>query len=166
MKQINFLSFLLICLIFVSSVYGFVLIELNNELISMDIKNVSVKKVFKLLEKKTGIQVFNKAILPDKKISIKFKNLNVEEGIKRLMQVSGIINYVIVYKTPKVIDKLFLLKKAPDVKQTKEPEITVSFEGKKGSINQLIKSISKKNPELAEKIKKELEERKPEPLED
>ena len=73
-------------------------IEFNKETLSVDIKDTDTKTVFKILEEKGKIEIFNKKILPDKKVSVKFKDLKIEEGIKRLMRVCSIRNYLIVFR--------------------------------------------------------------------
>ena len=73
-------------------------IEFNKETFSVNIKDTDTKTVFKILEEKGKIEIFNKKILPDKKVSVKFKDLKIEEGIKRLMRVCSIRNYLIVFR--------------------------------------------------------------------
>ena len=73
-------------------------IEFNKGTLSVDIKDTDTKTVFKILEEKGKIEIFNKKILPDKKVSIKFKDLKIEEGIKKLMHLCGIRNYLIVFR--------------------------------------------------------------------
>lgn len=73
-------------------------IEFNKGTFSVDIKDTDTKTVFKILEEKGKIEIFNKKILPDKKVSIKFKDLKIEEGIKKLMHLCGIRNYLIVFR--------------------------------------------------------------------
>jgi len=73
-------------------------IEFNKGTLSVDIKDTDTKTVFKILEEKGKIEIFNKKILPDKKVSVKFKDLKIEEGIKRLMRVCSIRNYLIVFR--------------------------------------------------------------------
>jgi len=90
-------------------------IKFDKGSLSVDIKNIDVKVVFKALEEKGKIEIFNKKILPDKKISLKFIELKTEEGIKKLMHACGVNNYATIFtkdvKTgePKVA-KLILVK--------------------------------------------------------
>jgi len=104
-------------------------IEFNEGMLSVDIKDIDVKAVFKALEEKGKIEIFNKKILPHKRVSIKFKDLKTEEGIKKLMQVCGVKNYVVISRKEvkpgeSKIAKLILVKAeigpAPPVPKVKE----------------------------------------------
>ncbi len=118
--------------------------EFNKGMLSVDIKDVDASVVFKTLEEKDKIEIFNQEILPNRKVNIKFKDLKAEEGIKELMRVAGITNYVAIYeKGPKPkeskISRLILIKAAAsgtsvtEVKR-KEVEITAPVEKKREGI--------------------------------
>lgn len=68
--------------------------EFDKGMLSVDIKDVDARMVFNALEEKGKIEILNQKILPDRKVTIKFKNLKEEEGIEELMRVAGITNYV------------------------------------------------------------------------
>jgi hypothetical protein len=89
-------------------------IEFNKGLLSIDVRDANVTKVFKELEKKAKIEIINQGILPDRKVSIKFHGLKLRDGIKELIRVSGITNYIITYKDREdVITRLILVKPQP-----------------------------------------------------
>jgi hypothetical protein len=91
-------------------------VEFNKGLLSVDVKDANVTEIFKELEKKGKIEIINQGILPDKKVSIKFRGLKIREGIKELIRVSGICNYIVLYKRD-MISRLILLKpRLSDVK--------------------------------------------------
>ncbi len=115
--------------------------EFDKGMLSVDIKDVDVRMVLKALEEKGKIEILNQKILPDRKVTIKFKDLKEEEGIEELMRVTGITNYVAIYeKGPKPeeskISRLILIKAASsgtvvtEVKR-KEVEITAPVEKKR-----------------------------------
>jgi len=100
-------------------------------MLSVNIKDVDTKAIFKALEEKGKIKILNKKIIPDKKVRIKFKDLKETEGIKELMRACGIRNYVIIPKKEikpdeSKIAKLILIKaetgKVPK-REVKVPEV-------------------------------------------
>lgn len=106
-------------------------IKFDKGKLSVDIKDIDVKVVFKALEEKGKIEIFNKKIVPDRKISLRFSELKTEEGIKKLMHACGVKNYATIFtkeaKTgePRVA-KLILVKAGiapvPVEKKIKAPE--------------------------------------------
>ena len=90
-------------------------IDFHKGMLSVNIKDVDTKTIFKALEEKGKMKILNKKIIPDKKVRIKFKDLKETEGIKELMRACGIRNYVIISKKevkpdePKIA-KLVLIK--------------------------------------------------------
>lgn len=90
-------------------------IKFDKGTLSVDIKDIDVKVVLRALEEKGKIEIFNKKLVPDRKISLKFSELKTEEGIKKLMHACGVKNYATIFtkeaKTgePKVA-KLILVK--------------------------------------------------------
>lgn len=72
-------------------------IKFDKGKLSVDIRDIDVKVVFRALEEGGKIEIFNKKILPDRKISIKFKELKTEKGIRKLMQACGVKNYATIY---------------------------------------------------------------------
>jgi hypothetical protein len=161
-------------------------IEFDKGMLSVDIKDVDARMVFKALEEKGKIEILNQKILPDRKVTIKFKNLKEEEGIKELMRVTGITNYVAIYQKdpnqeePK-IEKLILVKAAPagtvvtEVKR-KEVEITAPVEKKregmgKAQAEAIIEAVmpmleAEGDGETAREIMKELMEGETHPIDD
>jgi len=90
-------------------------IDFYKGMLSVNIKDVDTKAIFKALEEKGKIKILNKKIIPDKKVRIKFKGLKETEGIKELMRACGIRNYVIIPKKEvkpdeSKIAKLILIK--------------------------------------------------------
>lgn len=90
-------------------------IKFDEGKLSVDIRDIDVKIIFRVLEKKGKIEIFNKKILPDRKISIKFKELKTEKGIRKLMHACGVENYATIFtkeaKTGKPrLAKLILVK--------------------------------------------------------
>ncbi|RLC25145.1 MAG: hypothetical protein DRH21_04405 [Deltaproteobacteria bacterium] len=90
-------------------------IKFNEGKLSVDIRDIDVKMIFRVLEEKGKIEIFNKKILPDRKISIKFKELKTEKGIRKLMHACGVENYASIFtkeaKTGKPrLAKLILIK--------------------------------------------------------
>ncbi len=84
-----FLSFILI-LVFISFTPDIaqparVSIEYNSEKLSADVSKEPLQKVLTLLSAKLDITVFLDKTLKAKRISVKFDNLSVEEGIKKLV---------------------------------------------------------------------------------
>lgn len=131
-------------------------IEFHKGTLSVDIKDIDVKLVFKALEEKGKIEIFNKKIVPDKKISLKFSELKTEEGIKKLMHACGVNNYATIFtKEPKTgeprVAKLILVKTAigplpttevPELEE-KQAEATVPIEEKAETPEALGKEIRK-----------------------
>ena len=72
-------------------------IKFDKGTLSVDIREIDVKVVFRALEEKGKIEIFNKKIVPDKKISLKFTNLETEKGIKKLMRACGVKNYATIF---------------------------------------------------------------------
>ena len=106
-------------------------IDFYKGMLSVNIKDVDTKAIFKALEEKGKIKILNKKIIPDKKVRIKFKGLREAEGIKELMHACGIRNYVIIPKKEvkpdeSKIAKLILIKaetgKVPK-REVKVPEV-------------------------------------------
>jgi len=90
-------------------------INFDKGTLSVDIKDIDVKVVLRALEEKGKIEIFNKKIVLDKKISFKFSGLKTEEGIKRLMRACGVKNYATIFtKEPETgaprVAKLILVK--------------------------------------------------------
>lgn len=164
--------------------------EFDKGMLSVDIKDVDVRMVLKALEEKGKIEMLNQKILPDRKVTIKFKDLKEEEGIEELMRVTGITNYVAIYEKgaePKEskIAKLILVKAAPagtsvtEVKR-KEVEITAPVEKKregmgkamdKAQAETIIEAImpmieAEGDGETAMEIMKELMEGETHPIDD
>jgi hypothetical protein len=171
----------------VSKIEGLTM-EFNKGMLSVDIKDVDVRMVFKALEERGKIEILNQKILPDRKVTIKFKDLKEEEGVKELMRVAGITNYVAIYQKgslqeePK-IEKLILVKAAPagiEVSEVKgkEVKITVPSEkearGKamdKAQAEAIMEAImpmleTEGDGETAREIMKELMEGETHPIED
>jgi hypothetical protein len=165
-------------------------IEFDKGMLSVEIKDVDARMVFKALEEKGKIEILNQKILPDRKVTIKFKKLKEEEGIKELMRVTGITNYVAIYQKdpnqeePK-IEKLILIKAAPagtDVTEVKrkEVEITAPVEKKregmgkamdKAQAEAIMEAImpmleAEGDGETAKEIMKELMEGEAHPIDD
>jgi len=90
-------------------------IKFDKGSLSVDIKDIDVKLVFKALEEKGKIEILNKKIVPDRKVSLRFSELKTEEGIKKLMHACGVKNYATIFtKEPKTgeprVAKLILVK--------------------------------------------------------
>jgi len=126
-------------------------IEFNKGTLSVDIKDVDTKTVFKILEEKGKIEILNKKILPDKKVSIKFKDLKIEEGIKRLMRICSIRNYLIIFREEvkpgeSKVAKLILIKaeagSLPEAEKKAEVPEVPSKEIGKAQREAIIKTIT------------------------
>jgi hypothetical protein len=99
-------------------------VEFNKGLLSIDIRDANVTKVFKELEKKAKIEIINQGILPDREVSLNFHSLKLRDGIKELIRVSGITNYIIIYKDKEdVITRLILVKPQPSDARIKETDL-------------------------------------------
>jgi hypothetical protein len=98
-------------------------VEFNKGLLSIDIRDANVTKVFKELEKKAKIEIINQGILPDRKVSIKFHGLKLRDGIMELIRVSGISNYIIYADKEDVITRLILVKSRPSDARIKETDL-------------------------------------------
>ena len=132
-------------------------IKFDKGKLSVDIRDIDVKVVFRALEEEGKIEIFNKKILPDRKISIKFNELKTEKGIRKLMHACGVENYATIFtkgaKTgePRVA-KLILVKtgigptpveekiEAPIEKKIKATEVSEK-EIEKAERETLIKTI-------------------------
>lgn len=132
-------------------------IKFDKGKLSVDIRDIDVKVVFRALEEGGKIEIFNKKILPDRKISIKFNELKTEKGIRKLMHACGVENYATIFtkgaKTgePRVA-KLILVKtgigptpveekiEAPIEKKIKATEVSEK-EIEKAERETLIKTI-------------------------
>jgi len=132
-------------------------IKFDKGKLSVDIRDIDVKVVFRALEEGGKIEIFNKKILPNRKISIKFNELKTEKGIRKLMHACGVENYATIFtkgaKTgePRVA-KLILVKtgigptpveekiEAPIEKKIKATEVSEK-EIEKAERETLIKTI-------------------------
>ena len=132
-------------------------IKFDKGKLSVDIRDIDVKVVFRALEEEGKIEIFNKKILPDRKITIKFNELKTEKGIRKLMHACGVENYATIFtkgaKTgePRVA-KLILVKtgigptpveekiEAPIEKKIKATEVSEK-EIEKAERETLIKTI-------------------------
>lgn len=151
-------------------------IEFNKETFSVNIKDTDTKTVFKILEEKGKIEIFNKKILPDKKVSIKFKDLKIEEGIKKLMHLCGIRNYLIVFREkakpgePKI--KLILMNteagSIPEAeKKAKEvPRKEIGEAQREAIIKTITPMLNELDEETREAIIKDIMKGRVEPFED
>jgi len=137
-------------------------IEFNKGTLSVDIKDVDTKTVFKILEEKGKIEILNKKILPDKKVSIKFKDLKTEEGIKRLMRVCSIRNYLIISREEvkpgeSKVAKLILIKteagSLPEAEKKAEVPEVPSKEIGEAQREAIIKTITPMLNELDEETR-------------
>jgi hypothetical protein len=158
-------------------------VEFNKGLLSVNIRDANVTKVFKELEKKAKIEIINQDILPDRKASIKFHGLKLRNGIKELIRVSGITNYIIIYKDKEdVITRLILVKSRPSDARIKEtdlkercitegemPEVLdrdIERAQKEAIMKTLTPMLDKVDKETQEAIKKDIMKGKVEPFED
>jgi hypothetical protein len=158
-------------------------VEFNKGLLSVDLRDENVTKVFKELEKKAKIEIINQGILPDRKVSIKFHGLKLRDGIKELIRVSGITNYIIIYKDKEdVITRLILVKSRPSDARIKEtdlkercitegemPEVLdrdIERAQKEAIMKTLTPMLDKVDKETQEAIKKDIMKGKVEPFED
>jgi len=158
-------------------------VEFNKGLLSVDIRDANVTKVFKKLEKKAKIEIINQGILSDRKVSIKFRGLKLRDGIKELIRVSGISNYIIIYKDKEdVITRLILVKPQPsDAKfgeidleeryttERKMPEALdrdINRAQREAIMKTLRPMLDKVDKETQEVIKKDIMKGKVEPFED
>ncbi|MCK4604236.1 MAG: hypothetical protein KAU41_05980 [Deltaproteobacteria bacterium] len=158
-------------------------VEFNKGLLSVDIRDANVTKVFKELEKKAKIEIINQGILSDRKVSIKFRGLKLRDGIKELIRVSGISNYIIIYKDKEdVITRLILVKPQPsdakfgetDLEErcTTEREMPEALDRdinraqREAIMKTLTPMLDKVDKETQEAIKKDIMKGKVEPFED
>jgi len=158
-------------------------VEFNKGLLSVDIRDANVTKVFKELEKKAKIEITNQGILPDRKVSMKFHGLKLRNGIKELIRVSGITNYIIIYKDREdVITRLILVKPQPSDARVKETDLKERYitEGevpealdrdidraqRETIMKTLTPMLDKVDKETQEAIKKDIMKGKVEPFED
>ncbi len=121
-------------------------IEFDKGRLSVDIKDVDAKVVFKALGEKGKIEIVNQRILPDRRISLKFKDLEVEEGLKKLMRVAGVTNHSAIHESgPKpdetVLTKLILIKAEPrgvgtPEAQKKDARLTVPVDKKREGLGE------------------------------
>jgi hypothetical protein len=158
-------------------------VEFNKGLLSVDIRDANVTKVFKELEKKGKIEITNQSILPDRKVSIKFQGLKIRAAIKELIRVSGISNYIIIYKDKEdVITRLILVKPQPSDARIQETDLKERYidEGemtealdrdieraqREAIMKTLAPMLDKVDKETQEAIKKDIMKGKLEPFED
>jgi len=158
-------------------------VEFNKGLLSVDLRDANVTKVFKELEKKAKIEIINQGILPDRKASIKFQSLKIRAGIKELIRVSGIKNYIIIYKDKEdVITRLILVKLQPSdakvgetdlkekcITESEMPEALdqdIDRARRETIMKTLTPMLDKVDKETQEAIKKDIMKGKVEPFED
>ena len=158
-------------------------VEFNKGLLSVDIRDANVTKVFKELERKAKIEIINQDILSDRKVSIKFHDLKLRDGIKELIRVSGITNYIVIYKDKeKVITRLILVKPQPSdakvgktdlkekcITESEMPEVLdqdIDRAQREAIIKTLTPMLNKVDKETQEAIKKDIMKGKVEPFED
>lgn len=72
-------------------------IQLSGNLLSVNVENVSSGTVLNAIGRTCGIEILGKDILPEKPISVKFHNFEVEDAISRVMRISGTKNYALSY---------------------------------------------------------------------
>jgi hypothetical protein len=157
-------------------------VEFNKGLLSIDIRDANVTKVFKELEKKAKIEIINQGILPDRKVSIKFHGLKLRDGIKELIRVSGISNYIIYTDKEDVITRLILVKSQPSDARIKETDLKercitegempealdrdIERAQREAIMKTLTPMLDKVDKETQEAIKKDIMKGKVEPFED
>jgi len=151
-------------------------IEFNKGTLSVDIKDTDTKTVFKILEEKGKIEIFNKKILPDKKVSVKFKDLKIEEGIKRLMRVCSIRNYLIVFREEvkpgeSKVAKLILIKaeasSLPEAeKKAGIPRKEIGEAQREAIIKTITPMLNELDEETRQAITRDIMKGKVEPFED
>lgn len=73
-------------------------VRLVGGLLSVDVKNESLLRLFEDLGKKCDIDISGKQVLSNKNISTKFQNMSLEQGIKRLIWTARIKNYALTYR--------------------------------------------------------------------
>jgi hypothetical protein len=73
-------------------------ISLKDGLISIKAKEVSAESVFKDLGEVCGIKIVsNEHAFPSSPVSIKFDNLPLTKGIRKIIKVAGVKNYIVQY---------------------------------------------------------------------
>jgi hypothetical protein len=72
-------------------------IQLFRNLLSINVKNASVRAVLKTIGKTCGIEILGQDVLPEKLISARLHNIEVEDAIDRIMRCSGTENYALSY---------------------------------------------------------------------
>ena len=71
-------------------------------LISLEAKEVKVEEIFKEISKKCSIEIKNYGnVFPPNPINLTFSDLELKEGIKKIIKVAGIKNYSLLYKEVK-----------------------------------------------------------------
>lgn len=74
-------------------------ISLKDGLISIQAKEVTVESVFKDLGEVCGMKIVsNEHAFPSSPVSVKFDNLPLTRGVKKLIKVTGVKNYIIQYQ--------------------------------------------------------------------
>ena len=74
-------------------------ISLKDGLISIQAKEVLAESVFKDLGEVCGIKIVsNEHAFPSSPVSVKFDNLPLTRGVKKLIKVTGVKNYIIQYQ--------------------------------------------------------------------
>lgn len=74
-------------------------ISLKDGMISIQAKEVTVESVFKDLGEVCGMKIVsNEHAFPSSPVSVKFDNLPLTRGVKKIIKVTGVKNYIIQYQ--------------------------------------------------------------------
>jgi type II secretory pathway component GspD/PulD (secretin) len=81
------------------SVNGSHFITLRGGFLSIEAKDVSVESVFKELGEVCGISIISSEnSFPSSPVTIRFKDMLLEEAVKRILKVTGVTNYLVRYQ--------------------------------------------------------------------
>jgi len=83
-------------------------LTINGKYLSVDLQGTSLKAVFETLEKEKGIWIIGDPSLLDKKLSVKFTNHSLEDGIKKIL---ASMNYCLVFDSDGALIGTFLVGK-------------------------------------------------------
>ena len=73
-------------------------ISIQEGALSVDVESIDLLGLFEELCKRLDIEIVGKDAISGKVISVKFNDMNLEDGIRRLIRIAGIDNYAIEYR--------------------------------------------------------------------
>ena len=100
---------------------GEVDVKFEGQILSAELQGVSLKVILEKLNREKGIWFKGDESLLEEKVSVRFKDLPLQEGLRRIL---SCINHILVFDQDKRLVGLFILgKKSPDMPLARDAAI-------------------------------------------